>query len=144
MSLPNASHSYFAATGLPRVAKAIKDVAQGRRPSGLVQIYDGGTRSNAARLDEIRLHTVRDLILALILMKLCARSRKMHRYHWTGHLITASHISQRLRSSLEALAGPTHSFALDRAIHQPLRMTNQHNQSLARAATQVVAEQGYR
>ena len=47
-----------------RVAKATKDAAQGRRLLALAEIYDGGTRTNAARIGGVGLQTIRDWVLA--------------------------------------------------------------------------------
>ncbi len=44
-------------------AKATKDAAQGRRLLALVEIYDGGSRSDGARIGAVGLQTVRDWVL---------------------------------------------------------------------------------
>jgi transposase len=56
--------SDFDAAGLRRAAKATKDAAQSRRLLALAEIYDGGTRSDAARIGGVGLQTVRDWVLA--------------------------------------------------------------------------------
>ena len=45
------------------LAKAAKDAAQGRRLLALAEIYDGGSRSDAARIGGVGLQTVRDWVL---------------------------------------------------------------------------------
>jgi len=45
------------------LAKATKDAAQGRRLLALAEIYDGGSRSDAARIGGVGLQTVRDWVL---------------------------------------------------------------------------------
>lgn len=64
MSLPIELRSDFTGADLRRVAKATKDAAQGRRLLALAEIYDGGTRSDAARIGGVGLQTVRDWVLA--------------------------------------------------------------------------------
>ena len=54
----------FDAAGLRGAAKATKDAAQSRRLLALAEIYDGGTRSDAARIGGVGLQTVRDWVLA--------------------------------------------------------------------------------
>lgn len=44
-------------------AKATKDAAQGRRLLALAEIYDGGSRTDAARIGGVGLQTVRDWVL---------------------------------------------------------------------------------
>ena len=53
----------FNGPGLRRLAKASKDAAQSRRLLALAEIYDGGTRSDAARIGSVGLQTVRDWVL---------------------------------------------------------------------------------
>lgn len=64
MSIPIALRGDFDAAGVRRVAKATKDAAQGRRLLALAEIYDGGTRTDAARIGGVGLQTVRDWVLA--------------------------------------------------------------------------------
>ncbi len=64
MSVPIALRSDFNAAALRRMAKTSKDAAQGRRLLMLAAIYDGGTRSDAARMGGVGLQTVRDWVLA--------------------------------------------------------------------------------
>ena len=49
----------FSAGELRRLARRTKDAAQARRLLALAAIYDGGTRSEAARLGNVTLHIVR-------------------------------------------------------------------------------------
>ncbi len=49
--------------GLRRLAKAAKDAGQGRRLLALAEIYDGGTRSDAARMSGVGLQVIRDWVL---------------------------------------------------------------------------------
>lgn len=55
--------SDFSATELRRLARRSKDVAQARRLLALAVIYDGGTRSEAARLGNVTLQIVRDWVV---------------------------------------------------------------------------------
>lgn len=64
MSIPIPLRDDFEAAGLRREAKATKDAAQGRRLLALAEIYDGGTRTDAARIGGVGLQTVRDWVLA--------------------------------------------------------------------------------
>ncbi len=64
MSIPIALRPDFDAAALRRVAKATRDAAQGRRLLALAEIYDGGTRTDAARIGGVGLQTVRDWVLA--------------------------------------------------------------------------------
>ena len=64
MSMPIALRTDFDAAAVRRVAKATKDAAQGRRLLALAEIYDGGTRTNAARIGGVGLQTIRDWVLA--------------------------------------------------------------------------------
>ena len=54
----------FEAAGLRRAAKATKNAAQGRRLLALAEIYDGGARTDAARIGGVGLQTIRDWVLA--------------------------------------------------------------------------------
>ncbi len=49
--------------GLRRLAKATKDAGQSRRLLALAEIYDNGTRSDAARIGGVGLQVVRDWVL---------------------------------------------------------------------------------
>ncbi len=53
----------FDGPGLRVLAKATKDDAQGRRLLAVAEIYDCGTRSDAARIGGVGLYTVRDRVL---------------------------------------------------------------------------------
>ncbi len=53
----------FDATGLRRLARQSKHAAQARRLLALALIYDGGSRSDAARLGNVTLQIVRDWVL---------------------------------------------------------------------------------
>ena len=64
MSHPIPLRSDFDAGSRRRAAKATKDAAQGRRLLALAEIYDGGTRTDAARIGGVGLQTVRDWVLA--------------------------------------------------------------------------------
>ena len=48
---------------LRRLAKASKDAGQSRRLLALAEIYDGGKRTDAARLGDVGLQVVRDWVL---------------------------------------------------------------------------------
>jgi len=53
----------FDGTALRGICKATKDAAQTRRLLALAEIYDGGSRSDAARIGGVGLQTVRDWVL---------------------------------------------------------------------------------
>lgn len=53
----------FEGGALRALAKKTKDAAQGRRMLALAEIYDGGSRSDAARIGGTQLQTVRDWVL---------------------------------------------------------------------------------
>ena len=55
--------SDFDAAELRRLARRSKDAAQARRLLALAAIYDGGTRSEAARLGNVTLQIVRDWVV---------------------------------------------------------------------------------
>lgn len=55
--------SDFDGPGLRRLARATKDAAQARRLLALAEIYDGGGRSDAARIGGVTLQIVRDWVL---------------------------------------------------------------------------------
>lgn len=64
MSTPIGLRQDYDAAGLRRAAKAAKDAAQGRRLLALAAIYDGGSRTDAARIGSVGLQTIRDWVLA--------------------------------------------------------------------------------
>ena len=64
MSHPVPLRSDFDAAALRREAKLTKDAAQGRRLLALAEVYDGGTRTDAARIGGVGLQTIRDWVLA--------------------------------------------------------------------------------
>ena len=64
MSIPVPLRSDFDADALRRAAKVTRDAAQGRRLLALAEIYDGGTRTDAARIGGVGLQTIRDWVLA--------------------------------------------------------------------------------
>ena len=53
----------FEAADLRRLAKASRDAGQSRRLVALAEIYDGGRRSDAARIGGVGLQVVRDWVL---------------------------------------------------------------------------------
>ncbi len=55
----------FSGPVLRGLGKATKDAAQARRLLALAEIYDGGSRSDAARIGGVGLQTVRDWVLRL-------------------------------------------------------------------------------
>ncbi len=59
MSIPAPLRTDFDAGAMRRAARATKDAAQGRRLMALAEIYDGGTRTGAARIGGVGLQTVR-------------------------------------------------------------------------------------
>jgi transposase len=60
MAAPIALRDDFDGPGLRRLAKATKDAAQARRLLALAEIYDGGSRTDAARIGGVTLQIVRD------------------------------------------------------------------------------------
>ena len=50
-------------SGLRRLARAAKDAGQSRRCLALAEIYDGGMRSDAARMSGVGLQVIRDWVL---------------------------------------------------------------------------------
>lgn len=54
----------FSADDLRRLAKAGRNASQSRRLLALAEIYDGGSRTDAARIGVVGLQTVRDWVLA--------------------------------------------------------------------------------
>ena len=55
----------FSGPALRRLAKASKDAGQSRRLLALAEIYDGGRRTDAARIGDVGLQVVRDWVLRL-------------------------------------------------------------------------------
>ena len=53
----------FDGPGLRRLAKSSKDAGQSRRLLALAGIYDGGARSDAARMSGVGLQVIRDWVL---------------------------------------------------------------------------------
>jgi transposase len=53
----------FDAVGLRRLARTTKSANQGRRLLALAEIYDGGSRSDAARIGGVTLQIVRDWVV---------------------------------------------------------------------------------
>ena len=53
----------FSAIALRRLARRSKDAAQARRLLALAAIYDGGTRSEAARLGDVMRQIVRNWVV---------------------------------------------------------------------------------
>ena len=53
----------FDGTSLRKLARRVKDSGQARRLLALAEIYDGGTRSNAARIGGVTLQSIRDWVL---------------------------------------------------------------------------------
>jgi transposase len=54
----------FTADDLRRLAKASRDAGQSRRLLALAEIYEDGSRTDAARIGAVGLQTVRDWVLA--------------------------------------------------------------------------------
>ncbi len=63
MSLNQRRGGDFDGPGLRRLAKATKDAGQSRRLLALAEIYDGGARSDAARIGGVGLQVIRDWVL---------------------------------------------------------------------------------
>jgi transposase len=63
MAVPIALREDFNALGLRRLARATKDAAQARRLLALAEIYDGGSRTDAARIGGVTLQIIRDWVL---------------------------------------------------------------------------------
>src|SRR3712207_9470163 len=53
----------FGAAALRRLARRSRDAAQARRLLALAAVYDGGTRSEAARIGGVTLQIVRDWVV---------------------------------------------------------------------------------
>jgi len=58
-----ALRSDFSASELRRLARRSRDAAQARRLLAVAAIYDGGTRSEAARIGDVTLQIVRDWVV---------------------------------------------------------------------------------
>lgn len=63
MAAPIALRSDFTAGDLRVLAKKTRDAKQGRRLLALAEIYDGGSRSDAARIGGVTLQIVRDWVV---------------------------------------------------------------------------------
>ena len=63
MAVPIALREDFDGPGLRTLAKGTKDAAQARRLLALAEIYDGGSRTDAARIGGVTLQIVRDWVL---------------------------------------------------------------------------------
>jgi transposase len=63
MAAPIALRGDFDGPGLRRLAKQSQDAAQARRLLALAEIYDGGSRTDAARIGGVTLQIVRDWVL---------------------------------------------------------------------------------
>ncbi len=63
MGAATALRDDFDGPGLRRLAKAAKDAGQSRRLLALAEIYDGGARSDAARMSGVGLQVIRDWVL---------------------------------------------------------------------------------
>jgi transposase len=63
MSAPIALREDFDGSGLRQFAKQTRDATQARRLLALAEIYDGGSRSDAARIGGVTLQIVRDWVL---------------------------------------------------------------------------------
>lgn len=63
MSVPVALRADFAGLQLRALAKQSKDAAFARRLLALAEIFDGGSRSDAARIGGVGLQTIRDWVL---------------------------------------------------------------------------------
>jgi len=63
MAAPIALREDFDGPALRKLAKGTKDAAQARRLVALAEIYDGGSRSDAARIGGVTVQIVRDWVL---------------------------------------------------------------------------------
>lgn len=63
MSIPIPLRTDFDGPTLRRSAKTTRDAAQVRRLLSLAEIYDGGSRSDAARIGGVTLQVIRDWVL---------------------------------------------------------------------------------
>jgi len=63
MAAPIALRADFNGPGLRQIAKRTQDATQARRLLALAEIYDGGSRTDAARIGGVTLQIVRDWVL---------------------------------------------------------------------------------
>jgi transposase len=63
MAVPVVLREDFDGPGLRRLARATKDAAQARRLLALAEVYDGGLRTDAARIGGLTLQIIRDWVL---------------------------------------------------------------------------------
>ncbi len=63
MAVPIALREDFDGPGLRRLARATKDATQVRRLLAFAEIYDGGSRTDAARIGGVTLQIIRDWVL---------------------------------------------------------------------------------
>jgi putative transposase len=63
MAVPMALREDFAGPRLRQLAKATKDAAQARRLLALAEIYDGSSRTEAARIGSVTVQVIRDWVL---------------------------------------------------------------------------------
>src|SRR3712207_2417369 len=63
MAVPIALREDFDGPGLRQLAKQTKDATQARRLLALAEIYDGGSRTDAARIGAVTLQVVRNWVL---------------------------------------------------------------------------------
>jgi transposase len=63
MAVPIALRQDFDGPGLRTLARATKDAVQARRLLALAEVYDGGSRTDAARIGGVTLQIVRDWVL---------------------------------------------------------------------------------
>ena len=63
MAAPIALQTDFDAAALRREARRSRDAAQARRLLALAAIYDGGSRTDAARIGGVGLQVVRDWVV---------------------------------------------------------------------------------
>src|SRR5918993_193510 len=63
MAMPVALREDFDAPSLRKLAKGTKDAAQARRLLALAEIYDGNSRTDAARIGGVTLQIIRDWVL---------------------------------------------------------------------------------
>ena len=63
MAVPIALRQDFDGPALRRLARATKDAAQARRLLALAEVYDGGSRTDAARIGGVTLQIIRDWVL---------------------------------------------------------------------------------
>jgi hypothetical protein len=94
----------FDAERLRRLARQTTDAAQARRLLALASIYDGGSRSDAARLGNVTLQIVRDWVLRLnahgrdgLINDKAPRpksrlddTQRAARLHWSSDLLTGA------------------------------------------------------